>query len=167
MSDRAPHIAYVSLQAVVDGQDTWAAVTEVIKGIEADGWIVDRYFPDYPNGVAPGPLGRLAEMYRVQRRLERRLSEYDAIYIRAHPLTWPIARASRRRGIPVVQECNGPYEDLFIAWPRTRIARPLFEYLQRSQYVEASAIISVSDGLTRVAFGRIRQRSHRHQRQRR
>lgn len=141
-------IAYLSLQAVADGQDTWAAVTEIIGGWEADGWRVDRYFPEYPGGVAPGAAGRLAEMWRVQRRLAARLGEYDAVYIRAHQMAWPLARAARRRGVPVVQECNGPYEDLFIAWPSTRVARPLFEYLQRSQYRRASAIVSVAQGLT-------------------
>lgn len=141
-------IAYLSLQAVVDGQDTWAAVTEIIGGWEAGGWTVDRYFPDYPAGVAPGAAGRLGEMVRVQRRLARRLSEYDAVYIRAHQMAWPLAVAAARRGVPVVQECNGPYEDLFIAWPSTRVARPVFEYLQRSQYRWASAIVSVAQGLT-------------------
>ena len=147
--DPAPrHIAYLSLQAVADGQDTWAAVTEIIGGWESGGWRVDRFFPDYRGGIAPGGLARLVEMWRVQRRLARRLGDYDAIYIRAHQMAWPLARAAARRGIPVVQECNGPYEDLFIAWPSTRIARPLFEYLQRSQYRRASAIVSVAEGLT-------------------
>jgi len=145
---RTPRIAYLSLQAVVEGQDTWAAVTEIVKGIEADGWTVDPYFPDYPEGVVPGPFARLREMSRIQSQLSKKLRGYDAIYVRAHPMAWPIARLADRRGVPVVQECNGPYEDLFIAWPRTRIARPVFEYLQRSQYRAADAVISVSQGLT-------------------
>lgn len=141
-------IAYLSLQAVVDGQDSWAAVTEIISGWETDGWIVDRYFPEYPGGEGGGALSRLTEMLRVQRRLTTRLSEYDAIYIRAHNLAWPTAQRAKRAGIPVIQECNGPYDDLFIAWPQTRIARPLFEFLQRSQYRSAAAIISVAEGLS-------------------
>ena len=143
-----PRIAYVSLQAVVDGQDTWAAVTEITKGIEAEGWTVDDYFPNYRNGIAPGAFGRLVEMSRIQLRLRRVIDRYDAIYIRSHPAAWPIATIARRRGIPVVQECNGPYEDLFIAWPSTRLGRPIFEGLQRTQYRDASAIISVAEGLT-------------------
>ncbi len=141
-------IAYLSLQAVVDGQDTWAAVTEIIGGFESEGWVVDRYFPDYPPGEAPGGLARLSEMARVQRRLIARLTEYDAVYIRSHPLARTVARAARDAGIPVVQECNGPYEDLFIAWPVTRLGRPWFEHVQRSQYRDASVVISVADGLT-------------------
>jgi glycosyltransferase involved in cell wall biosynthesis len=142
------HIAYVSLQAVAEGQDTWAAVTEIIAGIEAEGWTVDPYFPEYDAGAVPGPWRRLWEMWRLQARLAKRLGEYDALYVRAHPLAWRISTLAHRRGVPVVQECNGPYEDLFIAWPSTRVARPLFEHLQRSQYRRASAIISVAQGLT-------------------
>jgi len=142
------HIAYVSLQAVVEGQDTWAAVNEVIEGIEERGWSVDRYFPEYGSDRDPDVFKRLVQMSRLQRRLTARLAEYDAIYVRAHPAAWPVSTAARRRGIPVIQECNGPYEDLFIAWPSTRVLRPLFESLQRSQYRGASAIISVAKGLT-------------------
>ncbi len=142
------HVAYVSLQAVAEGQDTWAAVNEIVQGFRSHGWTVDTYFPDYGGDEKPRALRRLVQMSRLQRRLARRLGEYDAIYVRAHPAAWPICKLARSRNVPVVQECNGPYEDLFIAWPSTRIARPLFEGLQRSQYRSASAIISVAQGLT-------------------
>lgn len=140
-------IAYLSLQAVVDGQDSWAAVTEPIKGFEALGWTVDRYFVEYAD-ASPTPLARLAAMRTVQRRLAAHVTDYDVLYVRAHPMAFHAASAARRAGVPVVQECNGPYEDLFIAWPSTRIARPLFEHLQRKQYRDALAIISVAEGLT-------------------
>jgi glycosyltransferase involved in cell wall biosynthesis len=148
MSAAQRHIAYVSLQAVVDGQDTWAAVTEVIEGWEALGWTVDRYFPQYPESGAPGGLVRLAEMRRVQGRLAKRLGEYDAVYIRAHQMALPTARRAAALGVPVIQESNGPYEDLFIAYPHLRIARPIFDAMQRWQYRHASAIVSVAEGLT-------------------
>jgi glycosyltransferase involved in cell wall biosynthesis len=148
MPSQTLRIAYLSLQAVVDGQDTWAAVTEVIKGWETDGWIVDRYFPEYPESGAPGGLRRLAEMRRVLRRLVPRIREYDAVYVRAHQMALPISRRAAAEGVPVVQECNGPYEDLFIAYPQLRLGRPIFDAMQRWQYRHASAIISVAEGLT-------------------
>ena len=148
MSSKPIRIAYLSLQAVADGQDTWAAVTEVIKGWESLGWTVDRYFPQYPETGAPGGLGRLAEMWRLQRRLASRMGEYDAIYVRVHQMALPTARRAAALGIPVVQECNGPYEDLFIAYRRLRLGRPLFNAMQRWQYKHASGIISVAEGLT-------------------
>jgi glycosyltransferase involved in cell wall biosynthesis len=142
-------VAYLSLQAVVDGQDTWAAVMEVVRGWRDEGWIVDTYFPQYAAGSLPGPLGRLAEMRRVMKRLGDRLSEYDAVYVRAHPFAYPLVRRATAARVPVVHESNGPYEDLFIAWPATRVARPVFEAMQRWQYRHAAAIVSVADGLTR------------------
>jgi glycosyltransferase involved in cell wall biosynthesis len=141
-------IAYLSLQAVVDGQDTWAAVTEVIKGWEALGHTVDRYFPEYAPGASPGGFERLAEMRRIQARLAGRLHDYDAVYVRAHQMAYFTARRALAAGIPVVQECNGPYEDLYIAYPQLRPARAVFDEMQRWQYRHASGIISVAEGLT-------------------
>jgi glycosyltransferase involved in cell wall biosynthesis len=148
VSAAAHRIAYLSLQAVVDGQDTWAAVTEVIKGWEAEGWAVDRYFPDYPAGGSPSLTRRLLEMWRVQGRLAARTSQYDAVYVRAHQMALPTARRAARLGIPVIQESNGPYEDLYVAYPRLRFARRVFDAMQRWQYRHAAAIISVAEGLT-------------------
>lgn len=142
-------IAYLSLQAVVDGQDSWAAVTEIVDGFREEDCLVDEYFPDYAGVERPGPLKRCREMLRIQRALIGRVDRYDAIYVRAHPFAWLASRAARKAGIPVIQECNGPYEDMFIAWPPTRIARPLIENLERAQYRCATAVISVAQGLTR------------------
>ena len=144
---QATRIAYLSLQAVVDGQDTWAAVTEVIAGWEGEGCTVDRYFPEYDASGAPSALARVLEMRRTQRRLAARIREYDAIYVRAHQLAFAMARLAFRLGIPVIQESNGPYEDLYIAYPQARIAAPIFDAMQRWQYRHASAIVAVADGL--------------------
>jgi glycosyltransferase involved in cell wall biosynthesis len=141
-------IAYVSLQAVVEGQDTWAAVNEIVKGIEAAGWTVDTYFPKYGDTPQPSVAKRLLQMRSIQNRLAGELDKYDALYVRAHPMARRISLLAYRKGIPVVQECNGPYEDLFIAHPLARIGRSFFEYLQRSQYRRASAVVSVAQGLS-------------------
>jgi glycosyltransferase involved in cell wall biosynthesis len=147
MTAKPLHVAYLSLQAVVDGRDTWAAVNEVISAWEAEGWTVDRYFPEYPASGAPGGLRRLAEMRRVQKRLAARLEDYDAVYVRAHQMALPTARRAVAAGVPVIQESNGPYEDLSIAYPQLRLARPIFDAMQRWQYRHASAIVAVAEGL--------------------
>ena len=139
-------IAYLSLQAVAQGQDSWAAVNEVIAGWEHSGWRVDRWFADYGSpSTPPGAFARLREMRRIQAELGRNLGDYDAVYVRGHMLAYPLARRAQRRGIPVIQECNGTYEDLFIAWPATRVARPLFEHLQRQQYRDAALVFCGTD----------------------
>lgn len=145
---RPRKIAYVSLQAVVEGQDTWAAVMEIVHGLRDEGWTVDLFCPDYTRDAHPGLVKRLMRIDQLQHRVLRSLGSYDAVYMRAHPLGWFASRMARAKGIPVVQECNGPYEDLFIAWPQTRIGRPFLEQLQRAQYRDAAAVISVAEGLT-------------------
>ncbi len=94
-------VAYLSLQAVAQGQDTWAAVTEIVAGWERSGWQVDRWFADYGSpGTPPGALTRLREMRRVQSALARELKDYDAVYIRGHMFAYPLARRARRWGFP-------------------------------------------------------------------
>lgn len=133
-------VAYLSLQAVAQGQDSWAAVNEIITSWEQAGWTVDRWFPEYPDGADPGTIGRLREMGRLQRALGHELHRYDALYVRGHPMACSASRRAVRAGVPVFQECNGTYEDLFIAWPATRLGRPLFEHMQRTQYREARLV---------------------------
>lgn len=140
-------LAYYSAQAVVEGQDSWAAVMEVVGPMQAEGWRVDLYRPRY-DGI-PGALKRVFEILREQLRLARTLKAYDAVYVRAHPLAWPIARYARARRVPVVQESNGSWEDAFVAWPATRRVASLVIALQRDQYRAADGVIAVSEGLAR------------------
>lgn len=138
-------LGYFSAQAVVEGQDSWAAVTEVIRPIQARGWGVDLYRPEYRGD--PRAMTRLVRILREQWRMALSLGRYDAVYVRAHPIAWPIARYARARGVPVVQESNGSWEDAFVAWPATRRCARLVIALQRDQYRDADGLIAVSDGL--------------------
>lgn len=143
----SPRLAYLCLQATTEGQASYAHVHEIIAGLEGLGWDVDLYQPGYAGGTAPGVAGRLAEFSRVQRRLTARLGEYDAVYVRAHPLAYTASRAARVAGRPVIQECNGPYDDLFIAWPAARFGKHWFIARQREQYRDADALIAVTPEL--------------------
>lgn len=143
----AVRVAYLSLQEVAEGLDSWAAVNEIVVGLEDCGFRVDRWFPRYGPKGAPGPFARLVEMIRLQRELIARLGEYDVLYVRGHPLAWMATRVAVRRGLVVVQECNGMYADLYIAWPQTRPFRFLFDRLQRSQYAISSLVVCVTDRL--------------------
>lgn len=140
-------IAYLSLQEVAEGLDSWAAVNEVVTGLEDTGIVVDRWFPRYGPSGAPGPLRRVPEMLRLQRELIARLPEYDAVYVRGHPVAWLAARAARKRGVPVVQECNGTYTDLYLAWPQARLLRRVFNAMQRSQYAMSARVVCVTPEL--------------------
>ena len=147
MTDRS--LAYLCLQATTEGQASHAHVHEIISGLRELGWHVDLFEPAYAGRAAPGVFGRLAEFRRVQRRLVRALREgsYDALYVRGHPFAWPAARAARRFGVPAVQECNGPYDDLYVAWPSARPLRPIINAMARAQYRWATARIAVTPEL--------------------
>ncbi len=131
----------------MQGQDTWAAVLEITGPIERTGWRVDLFYPEYPPGAFPGILERVRRILAVQWRLARQVRAYDALYVRVHPLLWPVAAYARRRSVPVVQESNGSWEDAFAAWPGMRRLRGLIVWMQRTQYRHADAIVAVSETL--------------------
>lgn len=147
MSER--RLAYLCLQATTEGQASHAHVHEIIAGLRELGWQVDLFEPAYVGDRAPGILGRLAEFRRVQRRLVRALRSggYDALYVRGHALAWPAATMARRLGVPVVQECNGPYDDFYTMWPQARPLRWLIDAMTRSQFRQADARIAVTPEL--------------------
>lgn len=146
-SDRSRRLAYFSAQAIVQGQDSWAAVLEITRPIESRGWSVDLFYPEYTPGSVPGIAERLRHIVGVQLRLARKIRSFDALYIRVHPLAWPVAAWGRLRGVPVIQESNGSWEDAFAAWPGMRRIAGLVVWMQRSQYRHADAIIAVSETL--------------------
>jgi len=80
-------------------------------------------------------------MLRLQLALARHVADYDALYMRGHQMAYALAKFAHSRGVPVIQECNGTYEDLFISWPVTRLARPVFEHMMRKQYRQAALVI--------------------------
>jgi glycosyltransferase involved in cell wall biosynthesis len=143
----ALRIAYLCLQATTEGQASHAHVHEIIDGLERLGYSVDLYEPRYAGGTAPSALGRALEFARLQRTLVRRLRSYDVLYVRSHPLAFPASRAARRRAIPVIQECNGPYTDFTQAWPAARPIAWLLAAMARAQYRAARSVVAVTQQL--------------------
>ncbi len=141
------NISYLCLQATREGQASYAHVHEIIKGLEKRDWNVRLYEPRYRAwSKQPGPVRRLLEFAFIQLRLF--LSERpDVVYIRWHFASFPTAFLARLWRIPVIQEVNGPYEDLFIAWPLTRRFAWFFKWLLRTQLRWADAVIAVTQEL--------------------
>ncbi|TCJ18879.1 glycosyltransferase [Rubrobacter taiwanensis] len=109
---------------------------------------MDLFEPDYVGKeTVPGFLERIRAFISVQAQLWRRAHGAKALYIRAHPASLPTALWARARRMPVVQELNGPYEDLFIAYPWTRSFAPLFRALIRVPLAMADALIVVTPQL--------------------
>ncbi len=145
-------IAYLCLQATREGQASHAHVHEIIAGLEEQGHAVELFEPRYAaeSVTPPGPLGRLVEQWRVQRRLIA-AGPFDLVYMRSHFAALPASRWAQRAGWPVVQEVNGPYEDLFLAWPAARWIRPIAIWSGRSQLRGAAAVVAVTPQLAEWA----------------
>ena len=95
----------------------------------------------------PGPIIRILEFLVVQIRLLIKIKKGDIIYIRSHFAAFPISLLTKIKRIPVIQEVNGPYEDLFIAWPLTNKFRSFFKLLIRTQLKWSDRIIVVTPQL--------------------
>lgn len=144
-ASRSLNIAYLCLQVTKEGQASHAHVHEIISGLRDLGHTVTLYEPRHLSRY--GALVRAWEFFRTQMRLRREAADVDVVYCRAHFATRMTSRWARRHSIPMVLEVNGPYEDLFIAWPKTRYLRPLFEWLMGTQYRDADALVTVTRGL--------------------
>ncbi len=146
-------LAYLSLQATREGQASYAHVHEIIKGLMKRRWQVHLYEPTYAASViTPSPIRRAWEFAVAQLKLLAS-GKPDIVYIRHHFASWPIALLAKLQGIPVVQEVNGPYEDLFIAWPFTERLAKLFINMMRSQLRWADLVVTVTPQLAEWARG--------------
>lgn len=141
------NLTYLCLQSTREGQAAYAHVHEIIAGLKRRGWKVTLFEPRYSSSrVLPGPLLRMLHFVETQLRLICS-AKPDVVYIRNHFATFPVAFWARLHRIPVVQEVNGPYEDLFIAWPFTKQLQWVFKLLIRLQLRWANAVIAVTEEL--------------------
>lgn len=150
MSDpRGAHVnlLYLSLHGTAEGQTGWADIDEVITRLKHRGWKVEFNQPSYVGKTPPGVRARLVETLLMQLRLFGATRRSDALYIRAHPFAFPLAWIAHLLRVPVVQECNGPVEDLFIAYPQAEPVRRYIVWAQRWQYRHAEEIITVTKQL--------------------
>lgn len=140
-------VSYLCFQDSREGQASFTHVHEIVKGLRKRGWVVDIFEPSYPDTVrTPTAILRLWQFIRIQWSLWLR-GDPDVLYIRWHFASWPTALWGRLRGVRVVQEVNGPYEDLFLAWPWTRRFAWVFVRLMRSQLRWAHAVVAVTPQL--------------------
>jgi len=141
-------LAYLCLQATFEGQASYTHVHEIISELKKRGWEIHLYEPPYSKkrGKPPGPLSRLFWFLLTQLRMWFD-KDANVVYIRHHFAALPSAMWYYIRKIPVVQEVNGPYEDLFLAWPFTRKFAGLFKWMLRVQLRLADVIITVTPQL--------------------
>ncbi len=141
-------VAYLTLEAPRVGQASHVHVTEIIAGLQHRGWSVLLFRPSYTDrAVKPGTARRLFEYALVQLRMWARRRRGTAIYVRAHFMAFPTAFLAFLFRVPLVQEVNGPYEDIFISYPWLMPFRKPLEALQRQQYRWADHLLPVTSGL--------------------
>lgn len=138
-------VYYLCLQATREGQASFSHVHEIMEGLRRRGADVRLFEPHYTQD-APSALVRLIAFISVQLRVMA-CPRPDAVYVRWHFATLLGALWFWLRGVPVVQEVNGHYEDLFSVWPWTRRFAIVFKALSRWQLRLADAVIVVTDQL--------------------
>lgn len=147
MTDK-PRVLYIALESPREGQASYAHVHEIIAGLERIGHRVELFAPRYRDGwQRPGLAGRLWEYVLIQARLCRAARRGDVIYVRSHFLAVLASLYGRLLGLRLVQEINGPYEDLFLSYPWTAHFKALLTFLQRWQFQVADALITVTPQL--------------------
>lgn len=141
-------IVYLSMAANREGNAYYAHVNEIIKGLRRRDWQVELFSPNYQQGDSlPNSIGRMFKFLETQLNLWINSSDVDALYIRHHFATFPTVLWAKLKKIPVIQEINGPYEEIFITWPWTSKFKQLFTWLLRSQIAWADASITVTSPL--------------------
>lgn len=139
-------VAYLSLTPVIEGSAEYTHVHEVIKGLRRRGWRVDHFTP--ATGSAGGSVfGRFAAMLASQWKLLRQKPLADCVYMRFHFAAFFTALCCKLLRLPLVVEVNGPYADLYIAWPAARKLSLVFTWMMRSQLRWADAVITVTEDL--------------------
>jgi len=136
-------IAYITFQVTKEGQAAHAHVHEIVAGLRENGWVVTILEPRQSKSA----VGRIIPFLLLQLRAITSLHRYSVLYIRGHFAALPICIAARVFRKKYIIEVNGPYEDMFIAWP---MLRAVGEPLRWSMYTSirlASAIITVTEGL--------------------
>jgi glycosyltransferase involved in cell wall biosynthesis len=141
-------VAYLAVESTRQGHAAYTHVHEIVGNLRRLDMDVDLFEPAAPSERRRRrPAARLFEQLRIQARLFARWHRYDAVYVRAHYTAFPTAVLARVTGRPVVQEVNGPFEDVFIAHPWTRSLRRLLSWLHRRQLAWADALITVTPAL--------------------
>jgi glycosyltransferase involved in cell wall biosynthesis len=147
-------LAYFALDVPHRGQASHIHINEIINNLRMLGWRIDLFAPEPAgDGRSRRSLERIFVYSRVILRILLRLRRYDAVYVRAHPLAWPVtfwARALRR---VIAQEINGVELDVIVSHPWLTPTRPLVRWLYRSQYRVSDRLFPVTKELAQWLVG--------------
>ncbi len=152
-------LLYFSASAVEAGTPAHTHVHGIVDGLIRRGWSV-RVVSPAPARLdgLPGQLRRLCDVVVRQLRAGIRIRTYDVLYCRCHFGLWPISLWARLRGVPVIQEINGPYSDYFAAHPYMAWARWPVTFSIRAQMRLADALVVVTEPMKTWIAGEVSAR---------
>lgn len=137
-------VLYVCLQGLEPGQGAETHVRAVVDGLRGRHEVVVVA----PAGSsAVGVLGRGLRLARLLWAAKRAAHRADVVYLRHHPVLVPLTWWLRRRGIPQVQEVNGPTADYTAIYPMLRPICALLRWSSRTSLRHAQQVVAVSDAL--------------------
>jgi len=144
-------LAYFALDLPHKGQASYVHIHEIVDNLRKLGWRVDLFTPqpgspDQRRNV----IAKAFEYIRATWNALASLKNFDALYVRAHALAWPVTILASLRGLVVVQEVNGTELDLIVSRPWLGPLRPLLRWLYGSQYRRASHLFPVAKELAEV-----------------
>ena len=138
---------YLCLQATCQGQASYSHVHEILSGLRRRCINARLFEPVHANSLNQSNIfSRLQGFISTQVRLIS-ADKPDFVYIRWHFATILASIWARIRNIPVIQEVNGPYEDLFLSYPWTRKFHSFFVFMMRQQLKWSDAVIAVTPNL--------------------
>ena len=150
-------LLYLCPNDIKEGTAIYTHVTEIVKGLKKRNWNVSLYKIKYKK-KNPSIIDRLFEIIRVQLKIVKRILGADIIYIRMGFSTFPTAFLGRIFNVPVVQEVNGTYDDLFIVHPISEKIASIIKWLIKKQIKWASRVIAVTDELKNWAINKVGQK---------
>jgi glycosyltransferase involved in cell wall biosynthesis len=141
-------LAYFALDVPHKGQASYIHISEIVDNLRRLGWRIDLFAPQPASAGHARPVpARMLEYLRVTARIIPQLHCYDALYVRAHLLAWPVTMCARLRNLVVAQEINGIELDVIVSHPWLAPLRPLVRWLYRSQYRLSDRLFPVTEGL--------------------
>ncbi len=142
-------IAYLCLESINVNNASYVHVTEVLEHLQKRNLEVKLFCSNYKkhNRKKKSLLGCLLRYLFLQIRLIVNIRKYSLLYVRSHYMAFASVLIAKLFFIPVIQEVNGPYDDIFITYPWLKIFKPFLIPLQRLQYKWATHILPVTDNL--------------------
>lgn len=149
-------LAYFALDVPHKGQASHIHISEIVNNLRRLGWRVDLFAPEPASeGRARRPIERIVVYSAVIARAVLQLHRYDVLYVRAHPLAWPVTAWARLLRRVIAQEINGIELDVIVSHPWLSPMRRFVRWLYRSQYRMSDQLFPVTKELAQWLAGEL------------